>query len=220
MKYILSGVLFVVSTFFAFSQETIQDPEAGKILEAVASKFKTLKSIQTDYELLITDRKENKKNSSSGILIMKQQKYKLNSQGNLVFFDGKTLWSYVSSNNEVTVTEPAGNSNDFLSNPSSFFTSYKEDFKYRYVKETSRNGIQCDEIDLFPKNLNQPYSRVKVYINKLTGLPETIISVGKDGVDYSVTLKNTVLNREFPDSTFVFNPARYKKVEVVDMRGL
>jgi outer membrane lipoprotein-sorting protein len=220
MKFILSGLLLFVTAFTGFSQEAIQDPEAGKILENVAAKFRTLNSIQTDYELLITDRKENKKNSSSGNLIMKQQKYKLNSQGNLVFFDGKTMWSYVSSNNEVTVTEPSGNSNDFLSNPSSFFASYKEQFKYRFVKETTRNGIQCDEIDLFPKNLDQPYSRVKVYINKLTGLPETIISVGKDGVDYTVTLKNTVLNREFPDSTFVFNPSQFKKVEVVDMRGL
>ena len=82
------------------------------------------------------------------------------------------------------------------------------------------NGTTCHEIDLFPKNLNQPYSRIKIFINKQSDLPETISSIGKDGVDYTVNLKNIILNREFPDATFIFDPAKHKKVEVVDMRGL
>ena len=73
--------------------------------------------------------------------------------------------------NEVTITEPEIQPGDFMSNPTSFFTSYKNDFKYRYVRETVKNGQACHEIDLFPKNLNQPYSRIKVFVNKQTDLP-------------------------------------------------
>ena len=176
--------------------------------------------MQTDFDLVIEDRKENTKNTSTGNLVLKQKKYKLTSNGSTVYYNGNTMWTYVSANNEVTITEPKDNSGDFMSNPAAFFTSYKNDFKYRYVKQSTVNGITCHEIDLFPKNLDQPYSRVKIFINTKTDLPVSIKSVGKDGVDYTVVLKNAILNREIPDADFTFDPARFKKVEIVDMRGM
>ncbi|HLO59910.1 MAG TPA: outer membrane lipoprotein carrier protein LolA [Bacteroidales bacterium] len=219
MKYLLV-FLSLLTCAFINAQENIQDPEAARILESVGEKFRSLPSFQTDFELSILDRKDNSKNTSAGNLVLKQQKYKLNSEGSIVFYDGKTMWTYVQKSNEVTITEPRNNSGDFMSNPYGFFTSYKNEFKYRYVKETLNNGVTCHEIDLFPKNLNQPYSRIKVLINKQTSLPEAITSIGKDGVDYSVRLKNTVTSKVFPDTAFTFNPAEYKKVEIIDMRGL
>jgi outer membrane lipoprotein-sorting protein len=88
------------------------------------------------------------------------------------------------------------------------------------VKETTINGVRCHEIDLFPKNLNQPYSRIKIYVNMQSDLPVTIGSIGKDGIDYTVNLKDLVLDRDLADTAFTFDPAKFKKVEVVDMRGL
>jgi outer membrane lipoprotein-sorting protein len=151
---------------------------------------------------------------------MKQEKYKLISEGNTVFFNGTTMWAYVPEHNEVTITEPENNRTDFMSNPSAFFDDYKSEFKYRHVRETKRNGVSCHEIDLFPKNLDQPYSRIKVFVNTASDLPEAIISIGKDGIDYTVNLKNTLLNKDFPDASFAFDPSKHRKVEVVDMRGM
>jgi outer membrane lipoprotein-sorting protein len=145
--------------------------------------------------------------------LMKQNKYKLSSQGSTVYYNGVTMWTYTSANNEVTVTEPEKQAGDFMSNPAGFFTLYKRDFKYRYLRETMVNGSRCHEIDLFPRNLNQPYTRIKVFIGTQSDLPEIISSVGKDGVDYTVYLKNTVLDREVADAAFTFDPAKFKKVE-------
>jgi outer membrane lipoprotein-sorting protein len=216
---LISAVLYY-NLSFSQDNKIIQDPVAGQILERVAQKTRSLASLQTDFELLIYDRKEGSNSSSSGNLLMKRSKYKLNSEGSIIYFDGKTMWSYITGNDEVTITEPQLNSGNFLNNPSTFFDTYKNDFKYRYVKETVRNGEICHEIDLFPKNLNQPYSRIKVLVNKNTDLPILISSIGKDGVDYIVSLKNLIVNKEVDDSEFVFDPAKYKKVEVIDMRGL
>ena len=206
----------------ALGQESqnVQDPAAGKVLERVSAKFKSLQSIQTDFELIITDRKENTRNASAGKLTMKQSKYKLDGEGSTVYFDGATMWTYISANNEVTITEPENSSPDFMSNPATFFNTYKSEFKYRYVGEVTKNSVSCHEIDLFPKNLNQPYSRIKVFVNTTSDLPEVISSIGKDGIDYTVSLKNLALNKEFPDSFFTFDPSKYRKVEVVDMRGI
>lgn len=206
----------------ARSQENqlVQDPEAGKILEKVAVKFKSVQSLQGDFELVITDRKENTKNTSKGNLVLKQRKYLLKTQVSTVYFDGKTMWTHVTARNEVSITEPGNDNPDFLSSPTDFFESYKETFKYKYVRQTTLNGVVCHEIDLFPKNLNQPYSRIKVFVNTVTDLPVSISSIGKDGIDYTVALSNLLTNKEYPDSNFTFDPVKNKKVEVIDMRGL
>jgi outer membrane lipoprotein-sorting protein len=222
MKYIITICLLWFSCELSWTQENavLQDPEAAKILDRVASTINSLQSMKADFELLIEDRKEKTKNSSTGNLLLKHNKYKLISEGSTVYFNGTTMWTYVSANNEVTITEPSVNAADFMSNPAGFFTSYKKEFKFRFIREVNKNGILCYEIDLFPKNLNQPYSRIKVFVNKSSDLPAVISSIGKDGVDYTVILKNTVVNQEVPDTAFSFDPAKFKKIEIIDMRGL
>jgi outer membrane lipoprotein carrier protein len=217
---LLPGLLSLVLTGWSQENQITQDPAAREILDKVSAKTKSMKSIQADFELVIEDRKEKTKNTSTGNLVIKQNKYKINSEGSTIYYNGTTMWTYMSKNNEVTITEPDNKSGDFMSNPAVFFTSYNRDFKYRYVRETTVNGSRCHEIDLFPKNLDQPYSRIKIFIGVKSELPEIISSIGKDGVDYTIYLKNMALDSEIADATFTFDMAKYKKVEVVDMRGV
>lgn len=220
-RHLLWGCMLCLTAGIQAQQNQVtQDPAAGQVLERVAQKTQSMKSIQADFELVVEDRKEKTKMTSAGNLLARQNKYRISSQESTVFFDGTTMWTYLSASNEVTITQPEVRSGDFMSNPASFFTSYKRDFKYRYVRETVISGSRCHEIDLFPNNLNQPYSRIKVFVGVSSDLPEIISSIGKDGVDFTVTLKNVVLDRTISEEAFKFDAARYKKVEIVDMRGL
>jgi len=214
------GFLWVCTVIRAQDSQITQDPAAGVILDRVAAKTSRMKSIQADFELIIEDRKEKTRNSAAGSLLLKQNKYRIISGGSTILYDGKTMWTYVEENNEVTVTEPDIQEGDLFSNPYRILALYKSDFKYRYVREVTRNGTRYHEIDLFPKNLDQSYSRIKLYTGVKDDMPQIITSVGKDGIDYTVYLKNFLLDREIGDATFVFDPAMYKKVEVIDMRGL
>jgi outer membrane lipoprotein-sorting protein len=213
-------MLYLTAGIQAQENQITQDPAAGQVLERVAQKTQSMKSIQADFELVIEDRKEKTKMTSAGKLLARQNKYRISSQESTVLFDGTTMWTYLSGPNEVTITQPETRSGDFMSNPASFFTFYKRDFKYRYVRETVINGTRCHEIDLFPNNLNQPYSRIKVFVGIPSDLPEIISSIGKDGVDFTVYLKNIVLDRNVSEESFKFDATQYKKVEIVDMRGL
>jgi outer membrane lipoprotein-sorting protein len=198
----------------------VQDPAARVILDRAATLTRQAKSIQADFELVIEDRKEKSKNSSSGSLVMKKSMYSITTKGSSILYNGKTMWTYMPEVHEVTITEPGINKEDFLSNPAAIFTLYNRDFKYRYVRETDLNGTRYHEIDLFPNNLNQPYSRIKIFVSLQSELPEIISSIGKDGIDYTVYLKNFQLDKEVSDAIFTFDAARYKKVEVIDMRGV
>lgn len=196
-----------------------QDPKAGQILESASAGLKSLKSLQADFEMIINDRKENSGTTATGNIIMKNGKYKLESSGTTVYYDGKTMWTYSPDVNEVVITEPQDTGGDLLLNPLAFISTYNSDFKYMYVDETSFSGKTYHEIDLFPKDLGKPYSRIKVFVNISSGIPETFHTVGKDGVDYTINLSNIRTNQEIADAAFIYNASAHKKAEVIDMRG-
>jgi len=222
MKFrFLSGLILFYSFLPRSGQQepVTQDPAAKEILDRVAAKAKQLKSIQADFLVLVEDKKENTKNTSTGILLMKQDKYKITTRESIVYFNGKTMWTHAVDDQEVIITEPGNNEEDMMSNPANIFTLYNRDFKYRYIRESTHNGLKMDEIDLYPKNLDQPYSRIKLLVNRNNDMPGVITSFGKDGINYTITLTNFQPDREISDTQFSFDPAKNKKVEVVDMRG-
>jgi len=212
-------LLFYFLPLVAQQEPVTQDPAAKEILDRIAAKAKQMKSIQADFSILVEDKKENTRNSSTGNLLMKKEKYKISTSGSVVYFNGKTMWTHTIDDQEVIITEPGNNEEDFMSNPANIFTLYNRDFKYRYIRETTRNGLKFDEIDLYPKNLDQPYSRIRLLVSRINDMPEVITSYGKDGINYTITLTNFQPDREISDTLFTFDPAKNKKVEVVDMRG-
>jgi len=211
---------FLLLIPLCFTIKAQQDPEAKAILDRMAEKIRQYQSIQYDFALIVFDHKENHKNTSKGSIIIKGDKYKVTSGSTTVYYDGTTMWTHAEDDNEVTITEPDNQDDDFLSNPASVFTFYNRDFKYMYRGETTVDSMEMHEIDLFPRNLDQPYSRIKIFIEKNSDRLAIVSAVGKDGVDYSVFLKNMVTNKIFPDEVFTFEPAKHKKITVVDMRGL
>ena len=56
--------------------------------------------------------------------------------GSIVYFDGKTIWTYTEEFDEVIINEPDSLDDNFISNPAKIFYWYNRDFKYRYVGET------------------------------------------------------------------------------------
>jgi outer membrane lipoprotein-sorting protein len=195
-----------------------QDPEAKKILDQAAEKTRSYQTIQVNYKLTVEDHKEHTSSTSEGKIRIKGDKYRLDSPESVVYFDGKTMWTYNEEINEVTITEPDMENEDFLSNPAKILTWYNRDFKYRYVGQTTLNGLEMYGIDLFPNNLDQPYSRIKIYITVKDLSLHLIKSVGKDGIDYAIQLFDYITDSELNDTLFTFDPSRFKKVEIVDMR--
>ncbi len=213
--------LFIIINLFlfsAFSSMAQQDPEAKIILDRVAEKTKSYTSIQADFELIIDNHREDKVSKTDGKIIIKGDKYYMESLGSKIYFDGTTLWTYQEEINEVIISLPDPENDDFVENPSKIFEFYNRDFKYRLNGEIKLDEGWMYSIDLFPNNLQQPYSRFKVFIKKDTDELFQIIAVGKDGIDYSASLFNTKYNASIGNESFIFRPEDHKGIEVVDMR--
>ena len=217
MKKIISTLVLSYFVLAVFSQ---QDPEAKMILDRVAEKSKSYTTIQADLTILIENRIEDWETETKGSIIIKGKKYYMETGTDKYYFNGKTVWSYNTADNEVVITANDPDNESFAENPALVFQFYNRDFKYKYVKETKYAGRAMHEIDLFPKDLNQPYSRIKIMIDKQTENLSMVTAVSKEGIDFSAIITNMQVNKAVEDSKFEFNPDKIKGIEVIDMRSL
>jgi outer membrane lipoprotein-sorting protein len=215
MKLYLGLTLAFLFTSISFAQ---QDPEAKAILDRVSNKTKSYQTIEADFELTIDNRMEGLHSKSTGAIQIKGSNYLMESMGTSVYFDGVTMWSYMEDINEVTITQPDPKDGDFVDNPALIFSFYDRDFKYRLIGEVKVENMLMYEIDLYPNDLSQPYSRFKLYIRKENDAIYMVKAISKDAIDYTIYILNTRFNQEIDSTKFTFHPKNYPGIEIVDMR--
>ena len=104
-----------------------------KILDAVSSHFKTYKSPEASFTYQVENAEGKVLSTKKGSVKMKGNKYKVTMDGTEIYSDGKTVWNYDKSTNEVTVDNI--NSSGTAMTPQKMFTNfYDKDFLYKKKK--------------------------------------------------------------------------------------
>lgn len=213
-KILLLSILFLGS-FVIYAQ---QDPEAKKILDKLSEKTKSHKSISTDFKVTFINIKDNIQNSSEGSIIIKGDKYRLRFMETEAFYDGKILWNFIPEVNEVNITEPEPNDEDIFNNPKRLFTIYENDYKYQLISNIEENGKNYTLMDLYPIDLDEEFSRIRLHVNVDEYYLSSATIFGKDGSHYTITLKNYKTNLNFDDNYFIFDTKNFPNIEIIDMR--
>ncbi len=195
-----------------------QEAEKAKaILDKVTARTKTFTTIKADFLFAMENLQEEVNEEYDGTISIKGDKYKASLMDVDTYFDGTTMWTHMIDAAEVNVDEPDPEDEDAL-NPASIFTIYQTGFKFGYKGAFTENGVNVDVIDLYPINRDKPYSRIQLAIRKDNLDIYSIKQVGKDGNNYTITVKKLITNTPMDDNIFVFNPAQHPDVDVIDMR--
>ncbi|HAH22622.1 MAG TPA: gliding motility protein [Prolixibacteraceae bacterium] len=213
--------LFIISvlTLFVAVGYSQQDAKAKEILEKVTKTTQSLPSIDAKFSFEMNNKKENIQEKSSGSIILKDKKYKLNipQMGLQVTCDGKTIWTYMLHSNEVSISTLDEETDDLM-DPSRIFTIYERGFNYKYLGESVDDAVPVYNIELTPQKSTGDIRTIKLMINKQKNLIHGANMTGKDGNQYNVSIKEFKTDGVFKDSDFVFDPKQYKGVEIVDLR--
>ncbi|MBK9533524.1 MAG: outer membrane lipoprotein carrier protein LolA [Chitinophagaceae bacterium] len=218
MKKILSVAILMISIFFNANAQVPKgmgssDPEAKKILDKVSAKFKTFKSVQSNFSLKIENAANKVMGNKKGTVLMKGTRYRIKVDDKDIFCDGNNVWTVDAAEKEITLTKIDVSNNAIT--PQKLFTNfYDKDFLYKLNSDAK--GIQ--EIELTPIDKTKLFHKVIVFINKATQTITSTRVFEKAGnrYTYSVSSMNTKVN--IPDNTFVFNQKNYPGMELVDLR--
>jgi len=190
------------------------DPEAIKILDKFADNALKAPSVSMKFNLITTNQTDNKVDTLAGSIILSKDKYKLVLPDNILWFNGETSWSYLPAEQEVTITKANKKDNTFQSRPSLIFTMYKKDYKSRLIEEKSNSYI----IDLYPEDIKNELLRVRLSIGKSLLNLISLEYKRRDGVIVMLQVNEYDLNTKPEPATFIFQPEKFKGVEVIDMR--
>ncbi|HYO21032.1 MAG TPA: outer membrane lipoprotein carrier protein LolA [Flavisolibacter sp.] len=221
MKRLFTLFSFVLLTLLASGQTsknpTKSDPEAKKLLDAVSSKFKTYSSPQASFTYKVENAQGKALSTKKGTVTMKGNKFRVTMDGMEIFSDGKTVWNYDKSANEVTVNNV--NESGTGMTPQKIFTNfYDKDFYYKLNGTKKEAGKTLAEVELTPTDKTRPYHKVYVLVDKATNSIYSARFLEKSGGRYSYTINNLKGTSTAAEGEFAFNKAKYPGVEVVDLR--
>lgn len=190
-----------------------QDPVAGKILEKFSARALEAPSVTMAFSLTITDAVEGTNETIEGDIAIAGNRYKLRIPDNIIWYNGKAVWTYTPDFDEVTISDPDTTGSLFITNPSALFSLYREGYKYRLIEETSSGSV----IDLYPEDIETDFSRIRMLIDRDGLLAETEYK-RKDGITLYLRVTEFDLSKNYPDSWFTFNKLEYPNADIIDMR--
>jgi outer membrane lipoprotein carrier protein len=214
---ILSVLFFTTNIHAQTNSLGKNDPEAKKVLDAVSAKFKTYKSLKGNFSLEIKDGAGKVQGKKTGTVSMKGLKYRVSINGQEIFCDGKNVWTYDKSANEVQVAQFDNSSASIT--PQKLFTNfYDKDFLYKLNGEKKVGSKTIQEVELTPTDKSKPFFKVLLSVDKASKMITDTQIFEKSGNRYSYAMSNVVTNSAITDDTFVFDTKKYPGVEVVDLR--
>ncbi len=188
--------------------------KAGDILESMSSKYKSVNAFKAQFAYAMESPGSGIKENATGDITVKGNKFHLKLGDQEVINNGSTVWTYLKDANEVTITDYEPSDDDIT--PSNIYTVYKKGYKYTLVAKESNKAD--DVIDLTPDNKNSQISKIRITINKKDKSIKSFRTFERNGNKYNYTIsKFTPV--EVDDKSFVFDKAKYKGVEVEDLRN-
>jgi len=191
------------------------DGGATPIMQALAQKYKSYTSFKFDYTLKVEKDKKTL-STSSGTLTSKGNKYYCTFKDQTYYCDGKSIWNYQKSTNEVSIFEYDETDNNIM-NPAKLLANWNKEYKAKFIREEVVDGNYLQIIDLTPIK-KQSFYRVRFKINKVKKTLVSVILYENDNTMYSYHINKMTPNIPVDDAFFVFQASKYPGVDINDMR--
>ena len=216
MKRIVFLAMVLVSISFPGLSQT-NDPAAKKILDGVSAKFKSFKSVIANFTYKVENAAGKILSTKKGTVTMKGTKYRISFGGQEIWCDGKTVWSYDKTANEVTVSKLDASGAGIT--PQKLFTNfYDKDFLYKLNGEKKEGAKTLQEIEMTPTDKTKAFSKVYVLVDKSAQTLHSTRVLETSGNRYNYTVNTMKPNVAAADTQFIFDKSKYPGVEEVDLQ--
>jgi outer membrane lipoprotein carrier protein len=195
------------------------DPDAKKVLDALSAKLNSYKAVQANFTLKVEDSKGKLQGSRSGIIYLKGTKYHVSVVGGQeIYCDGKDIYTYDKSSNEVTITKNDPTTQTI--SPDKLFTNfYDKDYLYKLNGENKLGTRTVEEVELTPVDKTKSFFKVLLYVDKSTHTLVSMKVFDKGGNRYTMDTSKINGAATFTDAQLAYNKAKFPGAEEVDLRN-
>ena len=143
----MKTVLTITLLFIAVSSIRAQDTKS--LLAEVSNKVRNYENIQIDFKYSLENTRENVKQDTKANITLKGDNYVLNMLGVTRMFDGKTIYTIVPEDEEVTISDYSKEEDKSIS-VSDMLTFYENGYNYKMDIQQNIRGRKIQFIKLSP----------------------------------------------------------------------
>ena len=183
----------------------VQAEGAKSILDKAAATVSNPNGAQANFQMI-----SKQYGSTYGSISIKGRKFHASTPEAIVWFDGKTQWTYMKNNDEVNVSNPTEAELQAI-NPYNFINIYKQGFKL-----SSKKVNNSYEVHLKATDKKRKIQEMYIIVDQQSYRPTHVkmYQNGKWTVLLISSLKSTSLN----DGLFQFNAKDFPQAEIIDLR--
>lgn len=202
MKKTVITMIMALVAMISYAQNATQ---ARSILDKTASVIGRKGGASASFTI-----SSAKNGSTSGTLAIKGNKFHARTPQAIVWYNGKTQWSYMKSTNEVNISNPT-EAQRMSMNPYQFINMYKNGYTLG-MKDMGANY----QVHMTAQNKQRSVQEMYILINKKTYVPTQIKM--RQGNDWSTINVSNFKAQNQSDNTFVFRAKDFPTAEVIDLR--
>lgn len=198
-RYFVIFFLFVITLSLGAQNAT----EARKALDNTAAVIGRKGGASANFSI------SGKQISTSGTIAIKGNKFCARTPQAIVWYDGKTQWTYVKKSQEVNVSNPTEAQQQSM-NPYKFINIYKNGFKLSLKKVSGGK-----EVHLYAVNQKRTIKEMYVTIDN-NYYPKKVRMRQSNGWT-TITVSN-FRAKNYGDASFRFNSKDFPDAEIIDLR--
>jgi outer membrane lipoprotein carrier protein len=151
---------------------------------------------------------------SGTLFFKKENKYRVEFEGQTVVTDGETVWSYSAANNQVLIDRFKMDERSI--SPERILTAAPEDFVPSVVGQEKLGRVDVTVLKMVPQKPAMAIKSMKLWVSESDWLTRKVEIVDLHGKETAYIVNSIKTNAGVPDTRFHFEPP--DGVEVVDLR--
>jgi len=185
------------------SGATVVAQTAKSVLDKAAAVVSTKSGVKANFKMT------GGMGDVSGTIALKGNKFQATTPIATMWFNGKTLWTYMKKNDEVSITTPNETQLQKI-NPYTFINLYKQGYDMTMNKSANAFIVHLTA---------QKSGRIKevfITVDKKSYHPTQVKML--QGAKWTVFDISDLKTQAVSDNTFTFNAKDFPKAEVIDLR--
>ena len=178
---------------------------ARQVLDKCAATVSSKDGVQAKFSM-----QSAQYGSTSGTIAVKGRMFHASTPVSSMWFDGKTLWTYMSKNDEVNVTTPTESQLQAL-NPYNFINLYKQGFKYTMTKSSTAFNVHLTATDAKRK-----IRELFIVVDQKSYQPTEVKMLQNQ--KWTTFTISDLKAQKLSDTMFRFNSKDFPSAEVIDLR--
>jgi outer membrane lipoprotein-sorting protein len=147
----------------------------------------------------------------------KGKMYFIDSGDHNIYCDGEKLVVWHRTQNIAQINDI--DESEGIMTPEGLLRAYDEKkYIFMLAESLNRKGNRFQKIILKPESRRSEYTKIEVFIDEKTSLPDEIKLFMKDGSRSFLKINAIQLNQKMKNNVFIFDPAAHSGVSVEDLR--